>query len=503
MKESQKVRTRFAPSPTGPLHIGGLRTALYAYLYAKRHQGDFLLRIEDTDQNRLVEGSYEIIVESLKWCGINLDESPENPGKFGPYIQSQRKEIYQKEIQKLLENGSAYYAFDSEEEIQAFRERTKSENNGFSLPYNFQTRNTMKNSLTMSDREVAEAIKTLPYVIRLKIDAHNDVSFYDEIRGEMHFDAAQLDDRVLMKSDGMPTYHFANVVDDHLMEITHVIRGEEWLNSTAHHILLYKAFGWEPPVFAHLPLILKPEGQGKLSKRDAEAAGFPIYCVAWQNPSTLEISDGYREKGFLPEAFINFMALLGWNDGTETEIMNLETLIKRFSLDRVHKSGAKFNYEKALWFNQQYILNLPDEKLLEELEGHLDKNRCIITSENLIHYVRTYKPRIQFISEISSIGDYLLYPIEKMDLETFGKKWSPDFLSYIQEFTALIQNTAFELLEEANKALINSHQLKMGQIMPILRLLLSGTTQGPSIYEQIQILGAKNAIQRLNEIPKI
>ncbi|MFN7423829.1 MAG: glutamate--tRNA ligase, partial [Chitinophagales bacterium] len=367
-----RVRTRFAPSPTGPLHIGGVRTALYSYLFAKKHGGDFLLRIEDTDTARTVAGSEDVINESLNWCGIIPDEGILQGGPHAPYRQSERKEMYRQYAEQLVQLGKAYLAFDSEDDIKVWREKSASENKGISDAYNYTTRSQMRNSLTLSAEEVSKLLADkVAYVVRLKVDSQDHVSFQDIIRDEVKFKSSQLDDRVLLKSDGMPTYHLANVVDDHLMEISHVIRGEEWLASTPHHILLYKAFGWNQPQFAHLPLFLKPDGKGKLSKRDGDRLGFPVFCTQFVNPDTGDVTEGFREKGFERDAFVNFIAMLGWNDGTERELFDMDALIENFSLERVHKAGAKFNFEKAIWFNQQYLRNLPTKELVNSCSDEI------------------------------------------------------------------------------------------------------------------------------------
>ncbi|MCB0541003.1 MAG: glutamate--tRNA ligase, partial [Bacteroidetes bacterium] len=362
---SKKIRTRFAPSPTGPLHMGGVRTALYCYLFAKQNNGDFILRIEDTDQNRYVEGAEQYIIDALKWCGIEANEGVSYGGEFGPYRQSERKDMYRAYAEELIEKGDAYYAFDTEEELEEWRENMKKQGNP-SPKYDPITRQYLKNSLSLSEDEVKKRLNAGDdYVIRYKMPRNEEVKFEDKIRGIVSFQSNQLDDKVLLKGDGMPTYHLANVVDDHTMEITDVIRGEEWLPSTPLHVMLYKSFGWEMPSFAHLPLILKPDGKGKLSKRDGDRLGFPVFPLNWQDPESGEQSIGYKERGFLPEAFINMLAFLGWNPGTEQEIFSREELIKDFSIERVNKSGARFDYEKTKWFNQQYLKNKSDKELAD------------------------------------------------------------------------------------------------------------------------------------------
>lgn len=464
------------------------------------------MRIEDTDTARTVPGSEELIYDSLKWCGITPDEGVEQGGKFGPYKQSERKAIYQEHAQKLIENGKAYYAFDSEEEISAWRAKTSGENNGVAAAYNYATRTEMKNSLTLSLDEV-ESLKrnNTPYVIRLKIDATDDVVFRDIIRDEVHFKSDQLDDRVLLKSDGMPTYHLANVVDDYLMEISHVIRGEEWLASTPHHILLYRAFGWEDrmPSFAHLPLFLKPDGKGKLSKRDGDRLGFPVFCAEWKNPVTGELIPGFREKGFQPDAFVNFIAMLGWNDGTDQEIFSMHELIDSFSLERVHKAGAKFNFEKATWFNQQYIHHLPIETLVDYVKHDIQSINPACDDLFLASYCSLFQQRISFLYELKSIGNYLYGPIIEFDLETLRKKSTETVASFIHAYTNRLSEVPFEestQLESLTKLEIESYNLSLGAVLPILRIGLTGITKGPSVFDTMMLLGKEESIRRLLQI---
>jgi glutamyl-tRNA synthetase len=502
---TRKVRTRFAPSPTGPLHLGGIRTALYAYLFAKKNQGDFILRIEDTDQNRSVLGAEEYIIETLRWAGIIPDEGVGFGGDFGPYRQSDRKDIYANYAQRLIENGSAYYAFDTDEEIAAWRESSAKLNHGISDAYNFMTRGSMRNALTMPSDEVARLInQKVPYVIRLKVDDGEDLVFNDMIRGDVAFQKSQLDDRILIKSDGMPTYHLANVVDDYLMQVTDVIRGEEWLASTPHHILLYKAFGWESlmPSFSHLPLILKPDGKGKLSKRDGDRLGFPVFGLAWTDPESGETSLGYRERGFEPHAFINFLAMLGWNDGTEKEVFTMEELIQGFSLERVHKAGAKFNYEKAVWFNQHFVMNMSDEELIDYLRAELTSFE--LTDVFLNQYIKLFKNRVQFKRELLEVGSYLYDSMRYIDKDTFAKKWVAqtqvvvdDLISYLEAVDALSATDIEHFLTDY----IKSKELNMGQIMPIFRIALTGIMKGPSVFETIEILGKEKSVERLKRVP--
>ena len=499
-----RVRTRFAPSPTGPLHIGGVRTALYSYLFAKKHGGDFLLRIEDTDTARTVAGSEDVINESLNWCGIIPDEGIVQGGPYAPYRQSERKNIYIKYAEQLIDSGKAYIAFDTEEEIKAWREKSAAENNGISAAYNYSTRGQMRNSLTLTEEEISKLKEDhTPYVIRLKVDSNDHIEFVDLIREKVRFDSSQLDDRVLLKSDGMPTYHLANVVDDHLMEISHVIRGEEWLASTPHHILLYRAFGWEIPLFAHLPLFLKPDGKGKLSKRDGDRLGFPVFCTQFVNPETKEVTEGFREKGFERDAFVNFIAMLGWNDGTERELFDMPALIDHFSLDRVHKAGAKFNFEKAIWYNQQYVRNLSNENLVEVCIDDIQKLNPSIDGDFISKYVELFRDRIHFKYQLANAGKYLYADIEDYDKETLRKKWKPEAKKFIAEFKELLSLTKTilpEELETETKKLIDSHGLGLGNILPVLRILLTGTMKGPSIFDSIRLLGIEKSINRIDKL---
>ena len=398
------VRVRFAPSPTGALHIGGVRTALYNYLFAKKNNGSFILRIEDTDRTRFVEGAESYIEDSLAWAGITPDESPSKGGEYGPYRQSERKAMYAKYAQKLISDGKAYYAFDTSEELNAMRERLKE--SGVANPqYNAITRMQMKNALTLSPEEVVVKIDAgEPYVVRIKMPRNEDIRFKDEVRGWVVVNSASLDDKILLKSDGMPTYHLANIVDDHLMEITHVIRGEEWLPSAPLHITLYEYLGWDAPQMAHLPLLLKPDGNGKLSKRAADKLGFPIFPLNWSDPETGELSKGFKENGYLTDAFINFLSLLGWNCGGEQEIFSMSDLIELFSLEKINKAGAKFDIEKAKWFNEQYLKLIPDQELGDRLAGMFPE---IAEYEKLPEVAKSLKERVTFIHEMESCRKFL------------------------------------------------------------------------------------------------
>lgn len=502
------VRTRFAPSPTGPLHMGGIRTALYAYLFAKKYKGDFLLRIEDTDQNRTVAGAEAYIIETLKWCGITPDEGVGFGGEYGPYRQSDRKAIYKEYTQKLIDNGSAYYGFDTDEELAIWRAASAEKNNGISDAYNFSTRGAMRNSLTLSKDDVEDLLnKNTLYVIRLKVDDGEDLVFEDTIRGQVAFKKSQLDDRILLKSDGMPTYHLANVVDDYLMKITDVIRGEEWLASTPHHILLYRAFGWEAdmPSFSHLPLILKPDGKGKLSKRDGDRLGFPVFGLAWTDPESKETSLGYREKGFEPHAFINFLAMLGWNDGTEKEVFSDEELIESFSLERVHKAGAKFNYDKAIWYNQQFLKHVDLSHLISYFESYASKNSLNVSKEFIQKYCEIFRDRISFLYELETIGSYLFGPLKTIDTDSLKKKWTSKSLDFIIDYTAKLESIEFEpiALELLFKELLASYEMGMGQMMPIFRIALTGIMQGPSVFDTMILLGKTESLERFKNLENI
>lgn len=496
------VRVRFAPSPTGPLHIGGVRTALYNYLFARHNGGSMILRIEDTDQTRFVPGAEEYIRRSLEWCGIELDESPWHGGPYGPYRQSERKDLYLQYVNQLINGGHAYYAFDTPEELEAMRERLKAEKTEFQ--YNAAWRMHMKNSLTMSAEETRRRIASgEPYVIRFKIPLKEEVRFYDLIRGHVSVHSATIDDKVLMKSDGMPTYHLANVVDDYLMRISHVIRGEEWLPSAPLHVLLYRAFGWEEamPQFAHLPLLLKPEGEGKLSKRDGDKHGFAVFPLQWTNPETGEISRGFREDGYLPEALINFLALLGWNPGTEREIFDMKELIAAFSLERVHKSGAKFDINKAKWYNQQYIKMLGDEQLAELLMQELAAEGFTCSSEKALLIARAMKERITFVRDIVATGRFFFEAPVAYDPETVAKKWTPEAAKALAVLAELLKSLREELTPALAKNILNELAsrlgIKLGLIMPALRLAMTGSAGGPDLTEILAVCGREETVRRI------
>ena len=494
------VRVRFAPSPTGPLHMGGVRTALYNYLFARKHNGAFILRIEDTDQTRFVEGAREYIVDALKWCDIEADESPEKGGNYGPYVQSERMEIYKPFAQKLIDTGNAYYAFDSSEELEKAREDAKAAG----LPgwqYNHITRSSMKNSLSLSEDEIKTRLNSgEPYVIRAKMPRNREVRFYDEIRNWVVVNTNNLDDKVLYKSDGMPTYHMANVIDDHLMEITHVIRGEEWLPSAPLHILLYEFLGWDAPKFAHLPLLLKPDGNGKLSKRDGDRLGFPVFPTEWKSPENGEVFSGYREDGYFPEAFVNMLALLGWNPGTNQEIFSKNELITQFSLERVGKSGSKYDPDKTKWFNQQYLKTKSDPDLAKLLLPYI-QNEGINTDDTYLEKVcALMKERATFIKDMWIEGKYFFIDPDKYDDKTIRKKWKENTGELLAEFINKLANiNEFESteIETVFKSFIEDKNIGIGALLPNFRLLVTGMGMGPSMFDICAILGKDNVLKRL------
>ena len=498
-----KVRVRFAPSPTGPLHIGGVRTALYNYLFAKKNGGKMILRIEDTDQKRYVDGAEQYILDSLEWCGIHLDESIIHGGKYGPYRQSQRKEIYRPYAEQLVNNGFAYYAFDTAEELTLMRERMKKA--GVTSPqYNSVTRSAMKNSLSLSDDEVKKRLNNEePYVIRIKMPRNQEVKLFDVIRGWVVVNTNKMDDKVIFKSDGMPTYHLANVVDDYLMKISHVIRGEEWLPSAPLHVLLYEYLGWksQQPQFAHLPLLLKPDGNGKLSKRDGDRLGFPIFPLNWKNPETGEISLGYKEGGYLPEAFINMLAFLGWNPGTPQEIFSIDDLCETFTLDRVGKSGAKFDFDKTKWFNQQYLRSKSKLELAEMLQVILKKNDISAEINYVANVCQQLKERATFIKDMWSEGKYYFQPPKSYDDKVIRKKWDNDIKDVLNELkielTELVDFSA-ENIETALKLFLEKKKIKMGVLLPVLRVSLTGLAMGPSLFNIAELIGKKETLFRID-----
>ena len=498
-----KVRVRFAPSPTGPLHIGGVRTALYNYLFAKKNGGKMILRIEDTDQKRYVDGAEQYILDSLEWCGIHLDESIIHGGKYGPYRQSQRKEIYRPYAEQLVNNGFAYYAFDTAEELTLMRERMKKA--GVTSPqYNSVTRSTMKNSLSLSDDEVKKRLNNEePYVIRIKMPRNQEVKLFDVIRGWVVVNTNKMDDKVIFKSDGMPTYHLANVVDDYLMKISHVIRGEEWLPSAPLHVLLYEYLGWksQQPQFAHLPLLLKPDGNGKLSKRDGDRLGFPVFPLNWKNPETGEISLGYKEGGYLPEAFINMLVFLGWNPGTPQEIFSIDDLCETFTLDRVGKSGAKFDFDKTKWFNQQYLRSKSKLELAEMLQVILKKNDISAEINYVANVCQQLKERATFIKDMWSEGKYYFQPPKSYDDKVIRKKWDNDIKDILNELKielAELVDFSAENIETVFKLFLEKKKIKMGVLLPVLRVSLTGLAMGPSLFNIAELIGKKETLFRID-----
>jgi glutamyl-tRNA synthetase len=496
------VRVRFAPSPTGPLHIGGVRTCLYNYLFAKQFGGELILRIEDTDQTRFVPGAEEYIVEAFKWLSINFDEGVHVGGKHAPYKQSERMHIYKKYADELIEKGWAYYAFDTSEELDAKRKEAEAEKKTFQ--YDNITRKKMCNSLSLSQEEIAEKL-TGNYVVRFKYPEKTEIFIQDIIRGEVKISSQLLDDKVLFKSDGLPTYHLANVVDDHLMEITHVIRGEEWLPSAPLHVMLYKAFEWQAPQFAHLPLLLKPDGNGKLSKRDGDRLGFPVFPLQWKDPATGEISSGYRESGYLPEAINNFLSLLGWNPGTEKEIMNMEQLIAKFSLNKVSKSGAKFDLDKAKWFNHYYIQQKPDKELVSAFAHQLAEKNIYPEIEKIEKTVALVKERVYFTNDFWNQSAFLFQAPENYNQEVVNKRWkedTPTHLKRIADILTAVSPFDKTLAHDKIIAFIQDNQINMGQIMNCLRLALVGNSKGPDLFEIIDFIGVEETVERIERAIK-
>ena len=501
LKMSQ-IRVRFAPSPTGPLHIGGVRTALYNYLFARNKGGKMILRIEDTDQNRFVEGAEEYLIDALKWCGIKLDESVVDGGDFGPYKQSERTAMYFPYAKKLVKDGFAYYAFDTSEELTAMRERMKAA--GVPSPqYNAVTRTTMQNSLSLSEDEVNKRMKMGdPYVIRIKMPRNEEVKLNDIIRGWVVVNTNNMDDKVIFKSDGMPTYHLANVVDDYTMKISHVIRGEEWLPSAPLHVLLYRYLGWEDamPQFAHLPLILKPEGNGKLSKRDGDRLGFPVFPTEWINPKTKEVSSGYRESGYISEAFINMLSFLGWNPGTTQEIFSMEQLIETFSLERVGKAGAKFDFDKTRWFNQQYLRVKSKEELAKELQIILKENGVEVEDDFVAAVCEQLKERATFVKDMWEEGKYYFFAPTSYNEKTIRKKWGKDTPKHMSELKSRIEaisDFSSENIEIEFKAYLTENELEMGKLFPAFRVSLTGLGMGPSLFHIAALLGKEETIKRM------
>ncbi|NNT71085.1 glutamate--tRNA ligase [Flavobacterium sp. IMCC34852] len=495
---SRPVRVRFAPSPTGPLHIGGVRTALFNYLFAKKHNGVFYLRIEDTDQNRFVPGAEQYIFEALEWLGIAPSETVGKNEKFGPYRQSERKPLYKQYADQLVNSGWAYYAFDSAEALDAHRKQHEAE--GKTFIYNWHNREKLDTSLVISNEETEKRIAAgETYVIRFKTPVNETLHLHDSIRGDLKFETNLLDDKVLFKSDGMPTYHLANIVDDHLMETSHVIRGEEWLPSMPLHSLLYKAFGWEAPEFAHLPLILKPIGNGKLSKRDGDKMGFPVFPLEWKSEEG--VSSGYREKGFFPEAVVNFLALLGWNDGTEQELFSLEELTQKFDLNRVHKAGAKFDPEKNKWFNHQYLQKQSDESLAKAFAPTLFEKGITIENNKLVRIVSSIKERANFVSEFWDLADYFFVAPTSYD-EKAAKNWKEDTPNLMQQLISVLENVgefSSANIETIVKDWMTNNEIGMGKVMQPFRLSLVGALKGPHLFDIVELIGKEETIKRLEK----
>lgn len=498
----KEVRTRFAPSPTGGLHLGGVRTALYSYLFAKKHNGKFILRIEDTDQNRYVEGAEQYIVDCLEWCGISPDESPLKGGEYTPYRQSERKEIYKQYAMQLINSGHAYYAFDTTEELEQMRIEKKSATNP-SPQYDHQVRMKMKNSLNLLPGEVDELLTAnTPYVIRLKVPENEIISFEDMIRGEISNDSNLLDDKVLLKADGMPTYHLAVVVDDYLMKISHAFRGEEWLPSAPIHILLWKYLGWKShmPEWAHLPLILKPDGNGKLSKRDGDRLGFPVFAMDWTDIKSNETMKGFREIGFLPDAFINMLAMLGWNSGEAKEIFTKEELIEKFSIERVHKAGAKFDYEKAKWYNHEWIKNTDAEKLLPNIKSIFKESHIETDNEKLlIQVISLVKDRCILLNDFIAQGSYFFQTPVEFDYEAVKPKWNEDKKIFFQELVTLfdqMENWNAADIETTFKNLASEKNIKVGELQLPFRIMLVGGKFGPAVFQIAEIIGKHETIKR-------
>lgn len=492
------VRVRFAPSPTGPLHMGGVRTALYNYLFAKKNNGTFIIRIEDTDQTRFVPGAQDYIMDALNWCGIMPTEGPGLGGDFGPYVQSERKHLYQPYAEQLVKDDKAYYAFDSAEDLDKMRDQAKQ----MGMPnwqYNSVTRVSMRNSLTLPQTEVEKLLaEGAPYVIRMKMPRNKDIRFHDLIRGWVVVNTNNLDDKVLFKSDGMPTYHLANIVDDYLMKISHVIRGEEWLPSAPLHVMLYEAFGWEAPEFAHLPLLLRPDGNGKLSKRDGDRLGFPVFPTDWYTAEG-ELYSGYREKGYFPGAFINMLAFLGWNPGTTQEIFSLDELAEVFTLERVSKAGAKFDPDKTKWFQQQYLRAQDEAVLVKLLAEKADNNYA---EEQLKTVVHLMKERATFVQDMLVDGKYLLERPSEYDKETIRKKWKAETSEIIREWSlevAQITNFDAPTVEQTFKAFLEKKQMGIGAVLLPFRLVVTGVGAGPGMFDISAFLGKEEVLARIEE----
>ncbi|MBR5170721.1 MAG: glutamate--tRNA ligase [Muribaculaceae bacterium] len=498
----RRVRVRFAPSPTGPLHIGGVRTALYNYLFARQHGGDMILRIEDTDSTRFVPGAEEYINEALQWLGIGIDEGVREGGNYGPYKQSERRDLYRKYMQQLVDNGKAYYAFDTPEELEAKRQEIKN------FQYDARTRGMMRNSLSLPADEVKALMDNgAKWVVRFRIDPDQDVVVHDLLRGDVTINSSILDDKVLYKSaDDLPTYHLANIVDDHLMEVSHVIRGEEWLPSAPLHVLLYQAFGWEDtmPDFVHLPLLLKPDGKGKLSKRDGDRLGFPVFPLDWNDPKSGERSSGYREAGYLPQAVINFLALLGWNPGDDREIFSMDELINEFSIDHCSRKGAKFDFEKGKWFNHEYLMNMDDNELAQlfkpVLEQH-DVNVGDFSDEFIASAVALVKSRANFVGDLWDQANFFFVRPTTYSEKDIRKRWKPETPGLMRQLAGLLDNADMEDMEDTEKLVmdwIDSNGYHKGNVMNAFRLTVVGECRGPHMFEITRLLGRDETLARLN-----
>ncbi len=501
---AKEVRVRFAPSPTGGLHIGGVRTALYNYLYARNQGGKFILGIEDTDQARRVDGAEEYIAEALKWCGIEPDESPLAGGEYGPYRQSERLSLYKEYVNQIITSGNAYYAFDTTEELTQLRERLQDAKAAIQQ-YGMTTRMSMRNSLTIGNEEAEKMVAAgIPYVVRLQVPEDQTIIVNDIIRGEVRVESAIIDDKVLLKSDGYPTYHLANVVDDHLMKISHVIRGEEWLPSAPLHVLLYQLLGWQDtmPEFAHLPLILKPEGSGKLSKRDADKHGFPIFPIDWHDPKTGDTISGFREQGYLPEALINFLALLGWNPGNDQELFDLKQLTKVFDLKRINKAGAKFDVEKAKWFNQSYLRKQPLDVLANSFTQVLEAEGHTCTVEKAAVIIALLLERATFIADFWNQGKFFFVRPNEYDEQMARKKWTKEVAEVLETFAENLNDRLVGSVDDTKQMLwqvADAQGLGIGKVMPGLRLAMTGYNGGPDLMNIIKILGAGETSKRIRQ----
>ncbi|HEY1201446.1 MAG TPA: glutamate--tRNA ligase [Niastella sp.] len=503
---AKKVRVRFAPSPTGGLHLGGVRTVLYNYLFARQQGGDFVLRIEDTDQSRYVPGAEEYIYECLKWCGLAPDESPLAGGPFAPYRQSERKELYRQYAEFLVQEGKAYYAFDRPEELESFRERFKTAENP-SPQYDHKVRQQMRNSCALTFEETERMLADgVPHVIRIRMPENETVTFTDMIRGEVSFNTGLVDDKVLLKADGMPTYHLAVVVDDYLMKITHAFRGEEWLPSAPVHVLLWKYLGWEAdmPQWAHLPLILKPDGNGKLRKRDGDRLGFPVFAMNWTVPGTNDLTKGFRELGFMPEAFVNMLAMLGWNDGTDQELFTLDELKEKFSMERVHKCGAKFDFEKAKWFNHEWIKKSDVARLKPDVKQIFDQHGLTAADEKLDKVIALVKERCTLLTDFVEQAKFFFQTPQQWDLDAIKPKWNDakqaffgDVISYFQNATNWNVPTD---LENGFKELAAAKQIKPGDVLLPLRIMLVGGKFGPGVFDIASIIGKEETVNRINQV---